>query len=118
MSPSVSARIAIVDAVPIVLQVPRPQARQRSRSRQPSSSSAPVRRWSHSRHSAVPVPIRSPRNTAGALAPEVTSTAGMSALTAPISAPGTVLSQPASSTIPSSGLARMVSSTSIASRFR
>ena len=57
ISPSTSLSTAIVDAVPIVLQAPRPQDRHRSSSRQPSSSSRPARRSSHSRHSAVPVPI-------------------------------------------------------------
>ena len=42
----------------------------------------------------------------------------MLALIAPISAPGTLLSQFASMTRPSSGLARTISSISIASRFR
>ena len=44
--------------------------------------------------------------------------AGMSALAAPISCAGVVLSQPHSSTTPSSGLARIDSSTSIAIRLR
>ncbi len=42
----------------------------------------------------------------------------MSALIAPISAPGTLLSQLASTTSPSSGLARTISSISMASRLR
>ena len=108
----------MVDAVPIVLQVPVAQPRQRSSSRQPASSSRPARRSSHSRHRSLPEPIRRPRNVAGSRAPLVTTTIGRSALAAPMIAPGTVLSQPASSTIPSSGLLRMVSSISMASRFR
>ena len=44
--------------------------------------------------------------------------AGMSALAAPISCAGVVLSQPHSSTTPSRGLARMDSSTSMAIRLR
>ena len=44
--------------------------------------------------------------------------AGMSALAAPMSCAGVVLSQPHSSTTPSSGLARMDSSTSMAIRLR
>ena len=103
ISPSVSARMAMVEAVPIVLQVPVPQARQRSRSRQPASSRRPARRSSQSRHRSLPVPMRRPRNVAGSREPLVTRTMGRSALTAPMIAPGTVLSQPASSTIPSSG---------------
>ena len=52
---------AIVDAVPIVLQAPRPQLRQCSNSAHPASSSRPARRSSHMRHSAVPVPTGWPR---------------------------------------------------------
>ena len=101
-----------------MLQAPVPQARQVSSARQPSSVRRPVRRSSHSRHSPVPVPIRSPRKTAAGRAPPVTTTVGRWALTAPMIAPGTVLSQLARRTIPSSGLARIISSISIASRLR
>ena len=118
ISPSASVSSAIVEAVPIVLQAPVPQFRHASRARQPSSPSRPVRRSSQSRHSAVAVPIRSPRKTAAGRAPPVTTTVGMSALAAPMIAPGTVLSQLARMTIPSSGLARIISSISIASRLR
>ncbi len=103
ISPSVSAMMAMVEAVPIVLQVPVAQDRQRSSSRQPASSRRPARRSSHSRHRSLPVPMRRPWNSAGFREPLVTSTIGRSALTAPMIEPGTVLSQPASSTIPSSG---------------
>ena len=118
ISPSASDSSAIVEAVPIVLQAPVPQFRHASSARQPSSPSRPVRRSSQSRHSAVAVPIRSPRKTATGRAPPVTTTVGMSALAAPMIAPGTVLSQLARMTIPSSGLARIISSISIASRLR
>jgi hypothetical protein len=118
ISPSASVSSAMVEAVPIVLQAPVPQFRHASRARQPSSPSRPVRRSSQSRHSAVAVPIRSPRKTAAGRAPPVTTTVGTSALAAPMIAPGTVLSQLARMTIPSSGLARIISSISIASRFR
>ena len=104
ISPSVSARMAMVEAVPIVLQVPVPQARQRLQFppvlRRPGGRS---RRSSHSRHRSLPAPMRRPRNVAGSREPLVTSTIGRSALTAPMIEPGTVLSQSASSTIPSSG---------------
>ncbi len=103
ISPSASAISAIVDAVPMVLQAPGPQARQASRSRQSASVTWPARRSSHSRHSAVPEPIRRPRKMAGSRAPPVTTTAGMSALAAPMIAPGTDLSQLARMTMPSSG---------------
>ena len=52
------------------------------------------------------------------MGPPVTMTAGMSAEIAPIICAGVVLSQPQSSTTPSSGLARIDSSTSIAIRLR
>ena len=110
--------IAMVEAVPMVLQVPVAQPRQRSSSCHPASSSRPARRSSHSRHRSLPVPRRRPRNVAGAREPLVTTTTGRSALTAPMMAPGTVLSHPASSTIPSSGLLRIISSISMASRLR
>ena len=108
----------MVEAVPMVLQAPRPQARLRSNSAQPASSSRPARRSSHIRHSAVPVPTGRPRNWATGREPPVTRMAGISALIAPISAPGTLLSQLASSTSPSSGFARTISSTSMASKLR
>ena len=61
---------------------------------------------------------RRPRKFTTGRDPPVTSTAGTLALTAPISAPGTLLSQLPSSTTPSIGLALIISSTSIASRLR
>ncbi len=69
-------------------------------------------------HSAVPEPTRSPRNQPLSIGPPETTMAGMSTLAAPISSAGVVLSQPASSTTPSSGLARSASSTSIAAMLR
>ncbi len=107
-----------MEAVPIVLHAPRPQLRHRSNSAQPASSSRPARRSSHIRHNAVPVPTGRPRNCATGRDPPVTRTVGMFALMAPISAPGTLLSQFASTTSPSSGLARTISSISMASRLR
>ena len=52
------------------------------------------------------------------IGPPVTMIAGSPALAAPISCAGVVLSQPHRSTTPSSGLARIDSSTSIAIRLR
>src|SRR5579863_5215555 len=52
------------------------------------------------------------------MGPPETRIVGASQLVAPISSAGVVLSQPASSRTPSIGLARMVSSTSIAAKFR
>ena len=69
-------------------------------------------------HRSVPTPSCLPRNTAGAAGPPVSTIAGTSALAAPISCAGTVLSHPPSSTTASKGYARIDSSTSIAIRFR
>ena len=102
----------------MVLHAPSPQLMHCSNSAQASSSSRPARRSSHIRHSAVPVPIGWPRNRSTGREPPVTRTVGTLALIAPISAPGTLLSQLARMTSPSSGLARTSSSTSIASRLR
>ncbi|HEV2257136.1 MAG TPA: hypothetical protein VGS06_28720, partial [Streptosporangiaceae bacterium] len=51
--PSVSAMIAIVDAVPIVLHAPSPRPRQVSSRAHSAEPSRPARRASYSRHSAV-----------------------------------------------------------------
>ncbi len=101
-----------------MLQAPLPQLRHRSSSCQLGVASRPARRSSQSRHSAVPVPTGAPWNRATGRAPPVTRTVGMFALIAPISAPGTLLSQLARMTRPSSGLALTISSTSMASRLR
>ena len=66
----------------------------------------------------MPLEICCPRNTAGWAGPPVIMMAGTSTLAAPISCAGTVLSQPPISTTASIGLARIVSSTSIAIRLR
>ena len=52
------------------------------------------------------------------IGPAGQNSVGMSMLTAPISVPGVVLSQPASSTTPSQGRLRSSSSTSIAKKLR
>ena len=83
-SPSVSAMIAIVDAVPIVLHAPRPWPRQFSSLAHAASSSAPPRRESYSRHKAVPLPSGEPSNKAGTRNPPVTTSPGMSALASAI----------------------------------
>ena len=116
--PSTSARMPIVEAVPIVLQAPWPQESACSASRQVASSSRPDRRSSHSRHRSVPVPSLRPRSRAGGRAPAVTTSVGRLVLAAPISAPGTVLSQLASRRSPSMGWLRVISSISIARRLR
>ena len=63
-------------------------------------------------------PNSSPRQFPFSCGPPVTSIAGTSALAAPISNAGVVLSQPPSSTTPSSGFALIDSSTSMLIRLR
>ena len=70
------------------------------------------------RHTWVPEPTSSPRNFPFSIGPPVTMIAGRSTLAAAISIAGVVLSQPDSKTTASSGLARSVSSTSMAMRLR
>ena len=83
-----------------------------------SSVSLPARYRSNSLRPSVPDAMRLPRQLPASIGPPGTMIAGMSALAAPISCAGVVLSQPHSSTTPSSGLARIDSSTSIAIRLR
>ncbi len=59
-----------------------------------------------------------PRNLPLSIAPPETTIVGRSTLHAPMIVDGVVLSQPVSKTTPSSGLARIVSSTSIEARLR
>ena len=101
--PNASVKIAMVEAVPIVLHAPSPQARHRSNSRHCSSLSRPTRWSSQARHKSVPVPTCLPWNLATGRAPPVTMIAGRSALAAPIKAPCTDLSQLPMRTTPSTG---------------
>ncbi len=109
---------AIVEAVPIVMQLPSERDMQASASTYSSWLIAPVRRSSWKRHTSVPEPMSRPRNLPFSIAPPETTRVGRSTLQAPMIVEGVVLSQPVSSTTPSRGLARMVSSTSMAARFR
>ncbi len=59
-----------------------------------------------------------PRNLPFSIGPPESTMVGRSALAAPMSSDGTVLSQPVISTTPSIGLARMDSSTSMLTRLR
>ena len=116
--PSASAIDAIVDAVPIVMQCPLDRAMQPSAKTHSSCVIRPATRSSSNRQTAVPEPTSVPRYLPLSIGPPVTITAGRSTLAAAISSPGVVLSHPDSSTTPSSGLARISSSASMASRFR
>ena len=71
-----------------------------------------------SRHTSVPQPSGTPRNVPVSIGPPGTTTAGRSTDAAAISSAGIVLSQPPSSTTPSIGLARSISSVAIAAMLR
>ena len=116
--PRASAIDAIVDAVPITMQWPAERDMHDSTSHHSSSDRRPARRSAHSRQASVPEPSSSCPHMPRSMGPPVTTIGGTSAEAAPISMAGVVLSQPERSTTPSSGYARMHSSTSIAIRFR
>ena len=116
--PIASARLVMVEAVPITVQWPALRAMHPSISHHSSSVRRPVRKRSKSLRPSVPDPRRWSRHCPASMGPPGTMMAGMSALAAPMSCAGVVLSQPHSSTTPSSGLARMDSSTSMAIRLR
>ena len=116
--PSASATQAIVEAVPIVLQWPLLRIIEDSDVRNASSDSVPARTSSLSRQTSVPQPSAAPRNVPVSIGPPGNTTAGRSTDAAAISSDGMVLSQPPSSTTPSMGLARSISSVAIAAMFR
>ena len=114
-----SAMQAIVEAVPIVMQCPL------ERAMRPSAEEALLLGHPAGLQVLLELPARGcriprpgPGNLPLSIGPPVTMTAGRSTLAAPMSMAGVVLSQPDSSTTPSSGLARIDSSTSIAMRLR
>src|SRR5262245_36209288 len=108
--------IAIVDAVPITLQVPVDLDMHDSASRNSRSLILPARTSSLNRQTSVPDPRSLPRNLPFSIGPPDTTIVGRSQLAAPITSDGVVLSQPHSSTTPSSGLPRIDSSTSMLAR--
>ncbi len=116
--PSTSASSPIVEAVPMVLQCPRLRIIDDSDWRNSCSESLPARTSSLSRHTSVPQPSGIPRNVPVSIGPPGTTTAGRSTDAAPISRAGIVLSHPPSSTTPSIGLARIISSIAMAAMFR
>ena len=116
--PSASTMLAIVLAVPIVMQWPWLRCMQLSASKKSASFSVPARTCSLMLHTPVPEPSSWPRHLPLSMGPPLTPMVGRSALEAPISRLGVVLSQPISSTTPSIGLPRMLSSTSMLARLR
>ncbi len=110
--------LAMVDAVPIVMQWPLDRFIPASASWNSCSVTSPARSCSLMEMMLVPDPIGWPRYMPRSCGPPDTPTVGKSALAAPISKAGVVLSQPISSTTPSNGWARIASSTSIDARLR
>ena len=117
-TPSASTIEAIVEAVPIVMQCPCERCMHDSASWNSSCVILPARRSSDIDHTLVPEPMSVPRYLPESIGPPETATVGRSTLAAPISNAGVVLSQPTSSTTPSSGLPRIDSSTSMLTRLR
>ena len=105
-------------AVPITMQVPAVVASRVSTTAISSASIAPARYCAQKRRQSVQAPRRSSPCRLVIIGPVTTSTAGLSAESAPISSAGTVLSQPPISTTASIGWARIISSTSMLMRFR
>src|SRR5215468_8842525 len=116
--PIASTTLAIVEAVPIVIQWPAERLMQLSASWKSHNGIAPLRTSSLNFQTAVPDPICSPRNLPLSIGPPDTAIVGRSQLAAPINAAGVVLSQPTSRITPSIGLARIDSSTSMLARLR
>ena len=116
--PSASTIEAIVEAVPMVMQVPAERDMPPSASMKSASVISPARTISENFQTWVPEPMSSPRNLPFSIGPPETTIVGRSQLAAPIISDGVVLSQPVSSTTPSIGLARIDSSTSMAARLR
>lgn len=109
---------AMVEAVPMVLQVPAERDMPASAERNWCRSISPAFSDSCSCHTAVPEPMFLPSSLPLSMGPPETTMAGTSQLAAPINNAGVVLSQPHSSTTASMGLPRMASSTSMAARLR
>ena len=116
--PSDSTMLAMVLAVPMVMQWPWLRCMQPSASLKSCMVRVPARTISLICHTPVPEPSSCPRHLPLSMGPPLTPMVGRSTLAAPIISEGVVLSQPISSTTPSSGLARSASSTSIEARLR
>ena len=116
--PSASATTAIVDAVPMVLQWPLLRIIDCSDCRNCPFVIVPARASSLSRQTSVPQPSATPPKWPVSIGPPGTTTAGRSTDAAAMSSAGIVLSHPPSSTSPSIGLARNISSIAIAAMLR
>ena len=99
--------LAMVDAVPIVMQCPFERCMQDSAAVNSSCDIFPARTSSDICQTPVPEPICLPRKRPDNIGPPEMPIVGRSQLAAPINNDGVVLSQPMSSTTPSMGLPRM-----------
>ncbi len=118
VKPSASTASIIVAAVPAVMQVPKERAMPASIAFHCASVMFPARSSAWYFHTSEPLPSGLPRQLPRSIGPAGMKIAGSPALIAPITSAGGVLSQPPSSTRPSTGWLRASSSVSIASRLR
>ncbi len=116
--PMASIMQAMVEAVPITMQVPTEGASRPLIASTSASSILPARCCPQRRRQSVQAPSTSPRWWPTTMGPTGTTMAGMPAEAAPMSCAGSVLSQPPTSTTASMGWARSISSVSIAMRLR
>ena len=110
--------LAMVEAVPMVMQWPFERCMHDSAATNSSIGISPARTFSDICHTPVPEPRSRPWNLPESIGPPDRPMVGRSQLAAPISNDGVVLSQPISSTTPSMGLPRIDSSTSMLARLR
>src|SRR5690606_22850532 len=115
--PKDSTMLAMVEAVPITAQCPWLRHIPASASASACRLILPDLLDSLNRHRSE-VPISCPLYLPVNIGPPETTSVGISTLQAPITKDGVVLSQPHKSTTPSTGLARMDSSTSMLARLR
>ena len=103
LNPSVSMMLVMVDAVPMVMQVPAEREMPSSISFQSRAVMFPARNSSQYFHTSDPEPSVLPAQRPVSMGPAGTKMAGRFMLMAPISSAGPVLSQPPISTQPSAG---------------
>ena len=101
LKPIPSTKLAIVDAVPIVMQTPDERLIPVSADIKSCKDISPALTSSEKRQTSVPEPISWPLYLPLSIGPEETTIVGKSTLAAPINCPGVVLSQPPSKTTPS-----------------
>src|SRR3984957_17097085 len=118
LTPSASTMLAMLDAVPMVMQCPFERFIQLSASKNSLSGISPALTFSIILKTPVPEPSSRPRNLPFNIGPPERPMVGKSHEAAPISREGEVLSKPINRTTPSIGFARMDSSTSMLARLR